>query len=229
MRPSFSVSIRSPLRAPQSLSAETTTEAKQKMSDKRTRLLQLLNELSLTVGEDFTLSTGQRSDFYFDCKKVTLNGEGLSLMADLMLDKIASLPVIPVSIGGLTMGADFITAAVIMRAHERGLPTVHGSIVRQSRKAHGTKNKVENRLAEGTPSVVIDDVVTSGSSTLTACEAFEEAGYQIIGVIALVDREAGGLQKISEIYQRVYALFSASEFPKLIAHRDAGPKRAVGR
>ena len=195
--------------------------------NKRQRLMHLLNECSLTVGEEFTLSTGDRSNFYFDCKRVTLTGEGLSLIADLMLEKITKLPSLPEAIGGLTMGADFITAAVIMRAHDKGLRTDKGSIVRQQRKAHGTKNRVENRLEPGASIVVIDDVVTSGRSTLEACDGFENAGYQIVGVLALVDREAGGLATIAKRYPYVDALFSAHEFPKLAEQRFEEPQKAT--
>src|SRR5205823_14302180 len=96
------------------------------------------------------------------CKKITLEGDALALVADLMLEEIDKLPEHPEAIGGLTIGADFIVAAVILRASQLGRPTIHGSIARKERKTHGTMNWIENVLAPGTKIAVVDDVLTSG-------------------------------------------------------------------
>lgn len=191
---------------------------------------QMIEKMCLRVGPEYTLSTGEKSNFYFDCKKITLDGKGLALISKLMLEKIDQLPITPVAIGGLTMGADFIAAGVILMAHQTGRKTVSGSIVRKEAKRHGTKNKIENQLAPSTPIVVIDDVVTSGGSTLTACQELESEGYKIVGIIALVDRESGGLEKIGQKYKNVSALFYASDFPDIVKQRNSGShqKAAVG-
>lgn len=198
------------------------------MPEKRERLRKLIESHALSIGPLFTLSTGQKSKFYFDCKKVTLRGEGLALIADLMLERINTFERKPAVIGGLTMGADFIVAGVIMRAFETGHKTTLGSIVRQEKKSHGTGNIVENRLEPGLSTVVIDDVVTSGKSTLTACAELEKAGYHIVGVIALVDRAAGGLVTIQERYPNTSALFCVRDFHQLADRaEDAGSKTAL--
>ena len=142
------------------------------MSDARKRLRNLLDERCLDTGHAYTLSTGTQSGFYFDCKKAMLDGECLSLIADAFLEEAAGLPVFPEAIGGLTMGADFIVAAVIQRAFETRQPLTSGSIVRKEPKKHGTRNKIENELRAGTRIMVIDDVITSGASTEVACREF---------------------------------------------------------
>lgn len=165
------------------------------------------------TGSDFTLSTGRQSSIYFDCKKAALYGEGLDLIADAFLREIDRLPMTPEAIGGLTMGADFIVAAVIAQAHRQGLSTVNGSIVRKEPKTHGTKNKIENEQAPGTKIVVVDDVFTSGGSTAKACDEFIAASYDIVGIMALVDREAGGIAMLTERYDTpVSAIFTMSDF-----------------
>ncbi len=180
------------------------------MSD-RNNLLHLIDKECLTVGSDFKLSTGTDTKFYFDCKKVTLDGDGLNMAVDLILDEINKLPVKPDAIGGLTLGADPIISGVVLKD-----PSIKGSIVRKEPKEHGTKNKIENQLPEGTKIVVVDDVITSGSSTKTACMELKNAGYKIVGIIALVDREAGGIESLREEFGHATALFQKSEFPKLM-------------
>ena len=191
-------------------------ERRTSVGDTRSRLRQLIDEKFLKVSSSpIRLSTGALSYFYFDCKAVTLDGEALSLIADEFLQEIQLLPEMPIAIGGLTMGADFITAVVAMRAFERGLQTVHGSVVRKEPKKHGTMNHIENELPEGTPIVVVDDVITTGNSTRIACEQFLAAGYKIVGIIALVDREQGGRQALEQQFGVVRSVFRKSDFPRI--------------
>lgn len=198
------------------------------MINARERLRQLIEQRCLCTGREFILSTGEKSDFYFDCKRATLEGEALALIADLFLEEIDKLATPLQAIGGLTMGADFITAAVIIRAHQTGRPVVHGSIARKESKKHGTMNKVENELPRGTNIVVVDDVVTSGSAIIKACHEFELEGYNVGGILAVVDREQGGMEKLRERYGHAVALFKASEFPALVAfQRHAADKAAA--
>lgn len=182
----------------------------------RERLRTLIQELCLLEG-DFVLSTGARSRFYFDCKCVTLHGEGLTLIAKEFLKAIERFPVQPTAIGGLTMGADFMTAAVVVMSHLTGAPIKYGSIARKEAKKHGTQNKIENELPRGTKIVVVDDVITTGKSTLEACRDFEAAGYEVVGILAIVDREAGGKQNLEGRYKHVEVLFTKSDFPVLAA------------
>ena len=179
-------------------------------------LRMLVDEKCLTVGRAYTLTTGRASEFYFDCKKAMLDGRCLSLIADAFLEEAGRLPRFPQAIGGLTMGADFIVAAVIQRAFETGKPLVSGSIVRKEQKRHGAGNKIENELPQGTPIMVVDDVVTTGSSTEAACDAFITAGYDIVGIVALVDRESGGCESLAQKYGcPVGAIFKKRDFPRI--------------
>ena len=185
----------------------------------------LVDEKCLTVGRSYTLTTGSRTAFYFDCKKAMLDGRCLGLIADAFLEEAGKLPRFPQAIGGLTMGADFIVAAVIQRAFETGKPLVSGSIVRKEQKQHGAGNRIENELPEGTPIMVVDDVVTTGSSTVTACDAFIAAGYDIVGIVALVDRESGGCRTLARKYGcPVGAIFRKRDFPRIDHGSSAAPE-----
>nr|VFJ75851.1 MAG: orotate phosphoribosyltransferase [Candidatus Kentron sp. FW] len=179
-------------------------------------LWRLIDRDALITGQNMALSAGGASSFYFDCKKTTLNGKGLHLIADAFIEKINTLPESPTAIGGLTLGADFIVAAVIMRAHQMGHPTILGSIVRKEPKKHGTRTHIENDLPPGTTIVVIDDVITTGGSTAKACDKLMEAGYRIVGIIALIDRETGGVGNLADKYGcPVHSLFTKSDFPRI--------------
>ena len=194
----------------------------------RRELRDLIDEHCLITDAALTLSTGTVSSFYFDCKKATLDGKGLSLIADAFLEEIAKLPSPPTAIGGLTMGADFITTAVVLRAFEKGLLTVKGSIVRKEPKKHGTRNHIENELPAGTRIVLVDDVITTGNSTKLAGEKFLEDGYEVVGIIALIDREAGGAERLSERFGvPVRAIFKKSNFPRINEHARTGENVAV--
>ena len=197
------------------------------MNTAREALRSLVDEKCLTVGRSYTLTTGSRSAFYFDCKKAMLDGECLGLIADAFLEEAGRLPRFPTAIGGLTMGADFIVAAVIQRAFETGKPLVSGSIVRKEQKQHGAGNKIENELAEGTPILVVDDVVTTGASTEAACDAFIAAGYDIVGIVALVDRESGGCETLARKYDcPVGAVFRKRDFPRIDRETNNAPRVA---
>jgi len=196
------------------------------MPTDRERLHRLIEKLCIIEG-DFVLSTGVKSRYYFDCKTVALDGEGLTLIAQAFLEEIEKLPVKPTAIGGLTMGADFITAAVIVLSHQAGGKLLKGSIARKEPKKHGTRRKIENELPRGTKIVAIDDVITTGSSTLMACKEFEEAGYEIVGILAVVDREQGGKKTLEEKYKHVRTLFKTSDFPKLASLAQKGSARAA--
>src|SRR5207248_8288444 len=125
----------------------------------RDRLRALIDKLCISEG-DFVLSTGAKSRYYFDCKAVALDGEGLALIAQAFLEEIDKLPMKPTAIGGLTMGADFITAAVIMLSHQTGGKVLTGSIARTAAKKHGTRRKVENELPRGTKIGRTGDLIT---------------------------------------------------------------------
>jgi orotate phosphoribosyltransferase len=146
-------------------------------------LLKLLKQQAAYKFGDFTLSSGKKSDFYVDCRKVTLHPEGARLIAKIVLEKIKGLKID--AIGGLTLGADPIVSSVV------ALSCLPGFIVRKKAKEHGTKQRIEGILRSGWNVVIVEDVATTGGSALEAIEAAEAAGAKAVKVIAVVDREEG--------------------------------------
>jgi orotate phosphoribosyltransferase len=185
------------------------------MYQKNERLRAFIEKNCLLDDVDISLSTGAQSSFYFDCKKATLSGESLSLIVDAVISMIDDLPEQPTAIGGLTMGADPIIAGVVARAYQLNRPPIYGSIVRKEPKKHGTKSKIENQLPPGTKIVVIDDVITTGSSVKIACKEFLADGYIVVGIIALIDRKAGGKESLEREFGPVHTLFDKNDFPAL--------------
>jgi orotate phosphoribosyltransferase len=170
-------------------------------------LRSLLGERALKLGE-ITLSSGNTSDHYFDCKQVTLNSVGAELVGKAVLNAIEGLPEKVGAIGGLNTGADPIIGAVMAEARRRGI-ALDGFYVRPQPKSHGTKRVVENAPPKGTNVVIVDDVVTGGGSVLKAVAGAEDEGCKVVAVITLVDRLEGGGQKIKErvaIYRPLYTL-----------------------
>jgi orotate phosphoribosyltransferase len=183
------------------------------MESPRERLRALLARRSLIFGA-ITLSNGQQANYYFDCKRVTLSPEGADLVADVFLEQIERLPKPPTAIGGLTHGADPILGAVMMRAYERGrnLETFY---VRKEPKQHGTKQLIENPPPAGSRVVIVEDVITSGTSALKAVEQATAAGCEVVAVIALVDRDQGGEAAIRAQCSHYIPLFHLSDFPEI--------------
>lgn len=185
-----------------------------------------IEELSLLrSGGPFILSTGLESGFYFDCKRAVLRGDVLGSIAELLLREADALPRPPTAIGGLSMGADFLVASVIQLAAQRGHGMINGCVVRKERKQHGTRNYIENEQPTKTRVMVVDDVFTTGNSTLLACDRLSQAGNEVVGIVGLIDREQGGIDNLRRKYDvPVKALFKSSEFPGLAAHleRDSG-------
>ncbi len=157
------------------------------MSEEHEKLKKLLKERAIKTGE-FTLSSGKKSNFYVDCRKVTLDPQGAKLIGNIVLSKIKNLKVD--AVGGLTLGADPITAAVVT------LGNLPGFIVRKKEKEHGTKQKIEGMIEPGWNVVIVEDVTTSGASALQAIEAAERAGAKVLKVIAIVDREEGAAETL---------------------------------
>ena len=171
----------------------------------REQLKRLLRQHSVRFGQ-FKLVSGQTSDVYVDCKLTTCRAAALPLIGRLFLQKIAERGWKPAAVGGLTLGADPIAMAI---AHESS-GKVDAFVVRKEAKKHGTMKFVEG-LAElnGTPVVIIDDVCTTGGSTLTAIENARAAGLQILGAICLVDREMGAAKAIEALgcpFDRIFTL-----------------------
>ncbi|MFQ5701088.1 MAG: orotate phosphoribosyltransferase, partial [Acidobacteriota bacterium] len=161
---------------------------------RRTRLLALLSERALTLG-DFTLASGRRSRYYLDARLVTLHAEGAYLVARAILDRLAHERVEADAIGGLTMGADPIAGAVAAVSHLVG-KDLQAFIVRKTAKEHGTRRRIEGDLERGDRVVVVDDVVTTAGSTLRAIRAVEQVGCRVVAVVCLVDRQEGARERL---------------------------------
>ena len=159
---------------------------------------------------DFVLASGKRSPFYIDARLTTMSGEGLALIGALGLDRLAARGWAPRSVGGLTLGADPVAYALAAAARSRGLP-LDAFTVRKQAKTHGTGKRIEGCFAAGTPVVVVEDVITTGGSAHEAIVAVESEGGQVLGVLAVVDREEGGRAVLEQAGYAVEALVTASE------------------
>src|ERR1700719_4555858 len=153
------------------------------MPSARQELLRLLATKSFRLG-DFKLSSGGRSDYYIDCRTTTLDARGAQLTGQVFLEEIQRRGWNAEAIGGLTMGADPIVVAVAITS---GM--LNGFLVRKAEKQHGTGQRIEGFRGKGARVVIVDDVCTTGASTIQAIEAAREFGFEIVGVMCLVERE----------------------------------------
>jgi orotate phosphoribosyltransferase len=153
------------------------------MSTARQELLEMLAHKSFRLGE-FQLSSGGTSDYYIDCRATTLDARGAQLVGEVFLDEIREQGWEADAIGGLTMGADPIVVAVAVTSG-----TMHGFLVRKAEKQHGTGQRIEGFREKGVRVVIVDDVCTTGASTVQAIEAAREFGFEVVGVMCLVERQ----------------------------------------
>ncbi len=177
-------------------------------SDPRRELLRLLAAKSFRLG-DFKLSSGGSSDYYIDCRLTTLDARGAQLTGQVFLDEISAQSWKPAAIGGLTMGADPIVVAVAVTSGE-----IHGFLVRKAEKQHGTGQRIEGFREKSARVVIVDDVCTTGSSTIQAVEAAREFGFEVVGVMCLVEREdAGGRSGVerASLPAPFISIFTASD------------------
>lgn len=170
---------------------------------------QLLLERSVKRG-DFVLASGRRSSFYVDARLTTMSAAGLVLIGRLGLGVIRERGWAPQSVGGLTMGADPVAYA-LAQASAISPPVVDAFSVRKELKSHGTGRRIEGRFASGFDVVVVEDVLTTGGSALTAVEAVKEAGGRILGVLVVVDREEGGRSAIEAQGIEVVSLTTSTD------------------
>ena len=175
----------------------------------REALRRLLRERSVRHG-DFVLASGQHSSYYIDCRLTTMSAEGMVLIGRLGLEAIRRAGWQPRAIGGLTMGADPVAYAIAAASHGTDLP-VDAFSVRKETKTHGTGRVIEGNFSPGDRVVVIEDVITTGGSAQRAIAAVEAAGGQVLGVLAVVDREEGGRATLEGQGREVLALAGAGE------------------
>jgi orotate phosphoribosyltransferase len=179
-------------------------------------LVQLLAHRSARRG-DFTLSSGKRSNLYVDARLTTMSPEGLVLIGELGLKALNESGWNVQAVGGLTLGADPIAYAISYRSAQSDNP-LRAFTVRKSPKQHGTQQLIEGPFRSGDVVAVVEDVITTGESALRAIQAIHAAGGTVAGVLALVDREEGGREKIEAQRFPVLCLTRASEIlPKIPA------------
>jgi len=169
------------------------------MKTQRDRLLTLLLERSYIYRPDppFTLASGRKSPYYVNCRPVSFHAEGMNLIGEILFERGRDAGAD--GIGGMTMGADPIAHAVSLISFQKGSP-VHSCSVRKKAKEHGAapSQGVEGAAEPGQRAVVIDDVITTGGSTIQAIDAAEAFGLRVVKVLVLVDREEGGRQAIEK-------------------------------
>lgn len=159
------------------------------------KLIRLIYERAFKYSETpiFRLTSGGVSNYYFNCKRVTLSPEGMYLIGNAIYEMISPLDV--KGIGGLTLGADPIACAVAYTSYLKGKP-IEAFVVRKKAKEHGTMQWIEGNVEKGDSVVVVDDVITTGSSTIQAISRLKEAGIFVKKVVVLVDRQEGGRENI---------------------------------
>jgi orotate phosphoribosyltransferase len=181
------------------------------VAHQRLRLLELLR-VHAFAERDVVLSSGLRSNFYIDCKQVSLDAEGQFLIGQLFRAVIDDVAPQAQAVGGLTLGADPLASATSVMSFLAGRP-LHTFIVRKEPKGHGTGQWLEQpaRLPPGAPVVVVEDVVTTGASTLKAIERARATGFDVVHVVALVDRLEGGREAV-EAHAPLTSLFTRKDF-----------------
>ncbi len=172
----------------------------------REKLLNLVNRHAVVHG-NFTLSSGQKSTYYIDGKLLSLMPEGLNYLSRVILEMVEDNVD---AIAGLTLGADPIIAGVSAISYEVDRPLV-GLIIRKEKSSHGREKRIEGPLKKGMRVVVVEDVVTTGSSSLKAIDALQEAGCEVVKVICLVDRLAGGKENFEKKGVRFDPIFTLKD------------------
>ena len=174
----------------------------------RPRLIRLFHERALKFG-DFTLASGKKSSYYLDGKQITLHSAGLKLVCEGLLDLLDDVTYS--AIGGMSIGADPIVGGVLTAAADRGR-TLDGFLVRKESKGHGTRKYIEGPVEAGMKVVILDDVVTTGGSSLQAADRIEEFGCEVVCVVGIVDRKEGGAANFAARNLNFRSLLSIEDF-----------------
>jgi len=183
------------------------------------QLIQLIYEKAFKYSEEpvFKLVSGRMSNYYFNCKAVTLHPEGMYLIGNIIFDMIQDAHVR--GIGGLTLGADPIADAVAYTSYLKKKP-IEAFVVRKTAKSHGTMQWIEGNIQEGDRVVIVDDVITTGKSTIEAIIRARETGLHIVKVITLVDRQEGGKENIEALGYKVDAVVTREEVMQLYTAKN---------
>lgn len=180
-------------------------------AEERNELMSIIRELSYEE-RDVTLASGRKSNFYFDGKQTTLHKTGGLLVGKAFWDIVKTFEGPIDGVGGLTLGADPIATATSIAAALEGTP-VHAFIIRKEPKGHGTGQWLEGRknLPPGSRVVIVEDVTTTGGSSIKAVERAQEEGLVVLGIITLVDREEGAQENVTAAGQILKAVFTRNE------------------
>ena len=187
------------------------------------RLAEIILERSFQYRDDppFTLASGKTSNYYFNCKTTTMDPEGMYLIGNVVFEMLRDADVS--AAGGLTLGADPIANALSLISYQKKKP-IKSFVVRKDTKNHGTRSSIEGNMSPGERVAILDDVITTGGSTITAIEIAREDGLKVDRVIALVDREEGGRENIKKYIDRVDAVLTRSEIMNLYKGNLKGAK-----
>jgi orotate phosphoribosyltransferase len=173
----------------------------------------ILYEKSYLEG-DFTLTSGRKSDYYFDCRQSSLHPEGAFLIGSIFFNLLRGSDA--QAVAGMTMGGDPLVTATSLAAHAQGvfLPAL---IVRKEAKGHGTGRSIEGlaNVSQGCGVIVLEDVVSTGGSVIKACKQIEEAGMLVTSIFCILNREEGGVEALTEAGYPVQSIFTRSEFVAL--------------
>ncbi|MEK6737079.1 MAG: orotate phosphoribosyltransferase [Planctomycetota bacterium] len=176
----------------------------------KNRLLDMLLEKSFQYNKDpvFKLVSGKMSNYYVNCKMTTLNAEATLLIGRIFYEKVKPLGI--TAIGGLTQGADPIAVATAMTSGMEG-KGINAFVVRKVAKEHGLKKLIEGDVHPGDRVVIVDDVITTGQSTIDAIERARNEGLQVVKAVVLVDRQEGGRENIEKVGVQVESVFTISD------------------
>ncbi|MEN6373517.1 MAG: orotate phosphoribosyltransferase [Smithella sp.] len=191
------------------------------IDEMRERLGEIILERSFKYSENppFTLASGRKSNYYFNCKPTTLDPEGMNLIGAVIFDIVKESDI--TAAGGLTLGADPIANALSVISYQKGKP-IKSFIVRKDVKDHGTKSAIEGSVKAGDRVLIIDDVITTGGSTITAIEQARKAGLIVDRVITLIDREEGGRENIQKHVENIQSILTRTEIMAIRAKKMGG-------
>lgn len=184
------------------------------IDEMKLRLTEIILERSFQYRDNppFTLASGKTSNYYFNCKTTTMDPEGMHLIGDILFEMLIDEDI--TAAGGLTLGADPMANALSLISYQKGRP-IKSFVVRKDVKDHGTKKGIEGNIVPGERVAILDDVITTGGSTITAIEIVRDAGLKVDRVIALIDREEGGRENIKKYIDRVDSVLTRSEIMNL--------------
>lgn len=186
------------------------------------RLIELIIERTFKFSEtpSFKLASGTMSSYYFNCKPTTLSAEGMYLIGNLMYDLITIQRSWKITaVGGLTLGADPIANAIAYTSYIKGKP-LESFVVRKEPKKHGTMLWIEGQVGAGDRVLIVEDVITTGGSTIKAVERSQKCGLKVQGVVVLIDRQEGGRQKVEALGMPVKTLLTREEIMARYTGKD---------